>query len=65
MTNDSDGPKGTREHPAAASGNAAKKWSIDDDDMWAALRMQIRARRARLRAGDHCLDPPDSNPADC
>lgn len=59
MTDDSDGPSGAHEHPTAASGDAVKKWSIDDDDMWAALRMQIHARRARLNAG-HCFDPPDS-----
>lgn len=64
MTDDSDGPKGACEHPTAASGDAAKGWSIDDDDMWAALRMQIRVRRARLRAG-HCFDPPDPGPASC
>jgi hypothetical protein len=51
MTFDDDVPNEARVYPSPASG--LKKWSIDDEDMWAAIRMQILARQARRLAWNH------------
>ena len=61
MTFDDDAANESREYPMRASGAAAKKWSIDDDEMWAAIRMQILARRARWRVWNNAQPgrPPD------